>query len=190
MIRALASRISSGKLFEIQKNQYSDVLVLEDTVLAQSSKIGRVAVSNLGHFLNKFITGSFDTLYSVNDNAQPVVAHTIDNGVCFLRGQLFDQAGNRRLFSDFIPLDLWLTPGRRKSNTAENVQSACAGTWNPTPQPAKADGTYPLFYPVEFEYLFGANSEIQLEVKNDSNVSLSYSIAFHGIRIISNTARS
>jgi len=186
MLRALNKKLSAKKIFDIQQSQYTDTILLEDTVPAGESKLGRAAVSNLGHFLNKFITGSFDTLYEITDTADPPVTHVIDNAVNFLSGQLFDQAGNRRLFSDFIPFDLFLTPGRAKNIDAENnINDVPAPGIGADDKINQTDPVYPLFNPVEFQYLFGANSEIQMEVKNDSNHAISYAIVFHGIRLIS-----
>lgn len=184
MIKALNKKLSATQIFEIQKKQYTDTILLEDSIPAGESKIGRAAVSNLGHFLVKFVTGSFDTLYQYTDSEES--QYVVDNGVNYLSGQLFDQAGNRRLFSDFVPLDLFLTPGRTKNTTAANVQFNVPAPGIGDDLILKADPVYPIFNPLEFQYLFGANSEIQLEVKNDSNVELSYKIVFHGIRIISN----
>jgi hypothetical protein len=81
-----------------------------------------------------------------------------------LRGKLIDGGAQRALFSDYIPLHLILTPGRRKSLAAGAAGNA-------------------LFYPLPLEYMFTANSEIVFDVKNDSDVANNFSIAFHGVRI-------
>lgn len=158
VVKPFSQRIVPDKVFEIQNNQYSERVLLQDTVPANTTQLGRVNISNLGHFFCMFITGHFTTL-----DAGPA-----DNGISYLSGQLIDGAGQRKLFNERIPLDLWLSPGRRKSAL---VLGAAAGN--------------NLFYPIEFEYLFTANSDILLDVENSSTHANSYEIVFHGIRIMS-----
>ena len=166
MFKALTSRIDTAKLFEIQSYQYSEKLPLADTVPANSSKMGRTNISNLGHFYCQSITGHFERL-------ETVAAAIVDDGISWLKGQLIDGSGNRKLFSDYIPLDLWLSPGGVRSPLATN-------NFTTAPVPTQ------LFFPIEFEYIFTANSEILLDVKNLSGTDMSYEICFHGIRILSN----
>lgn len=161
IVKPFSQRIDPGKVFDVQNCQYSERLLMEDTVPANGTKIGKVAVSNLGHFFCMYITGHYTTL----DLVEEVV---VDNGIQYLAGQLIDGAGNRKLYNDYIPFDLWLSPGRRKDALV----------------PA-ADPGNNLFYPIEFEYLFTANSDILLDVVNTSNKDNSYAICFHGIRIVS-----
>jgi hypothetical protein len=94
-----------------------------------------------------------------------------------------DSTGQRTLFDDYIPLDLFLSPGRARRQTglagaavANNLQ-AVGGVAD------KADNAPSLFYPYRFEYLFAANSDIQLSVKNDSNTTNYIDLAFKGVRI-------
>jgi hypothetical protein len=166
--------LNAGSMMEMQRRQYRETLLLEDTVPAGQSKQGFTSITNLGSFLVQSITGSFDTgtLYSDGDGYI-----YIDDGIDYLRGQLIDGNGQRKLFNDYIPFHIWLSPGRRKDAASTNVQ-------NDNAPYLKADSSYPLFYPLEFVYLFAANGNILLDVKNDSGVDLSYSIAFHGIRIL------
>lgn len=168
MNNPLSQIIDPAKVFELQRVQYRDSILLADTVPANSSKLGSIGVSNLGHFYCMFVTGTFETLWT---NAVPAI---VDNGVSALSGRLEDGAGNRKLFSDRIPLDLWLSPGRRKSTTSTGVLT----------DPVSNN----LFYPVELEYLFGENTNILLDVVNSSNADIHYEIMFHGVRIISNAA--
>lgn len=170
MIRVF-SKIQAQTLFASQKTQYTEVLRLSGTVAANAGQLSRVAVSNLGHFLVTKITGSFTTLTDV-------AATILDDGVDHLRAQLIDGAGQRKLFNDFIPLSLFLSPGRRRDNAAANA-FAPAGL---VPESPAGNS---LFYPVEFEYLFSANSEILLDLRNDSPAANRFDIAFHGIRILS-----
>ena len=163
------NQISIKKLFEVRQNQHQDFLYLADKVPAGKSKIGKTAVSNRGHFLCLKITGSFETSTIYGEDQ-------IDDGVCYLRGILRD-GSNNQLFSDYIPLNLVLTPGRRKDpNSANVVVDVAAGD--------RADPASNLFYPTEFVYPFPANTDIIMEVKNDSEVDLSYSMCFQGIRVL------
>lgn len=173
MIRVF-NKIEAQKLFASQRSQYSEVLVLSGVVPANAGILTRTAVSNLGHFLCLKITGSFSTL-RIDPLAAPAL---IDDGVEHLRGQLIDGAGQRKLFNDFIPFGLFLSPGRRRDGTATNA-------WAPTATAALAAPGGSLFYPGEFEYLFSANSEILLDVRNDSDAINRFDIAFQGIRILS-----
>ena len=164
IVKPFSQVINPEKVFGIQNQQYSERLILADTVPANSTKLGKVNVSNLGHFFCMFVTGSYTTLY---DNA----GTPGDNGVVSLSGQLIDGAGQRKLFNDRIPLDLWLSPGRRKDGTSGGVLTDPVGN--------------NLFYPIELEYLFTANSDILLDVLNSSDDINYYEIVFHGVRIVS-----
>ena len=174
MIRVFSNKIEAAKLFAAQKSQYSETLVMSGVVPAGGGSMSRVAVSNLGHFLCLKITGSMSTL------AVHAVHGIVDDGVDHLRGQLIDGSGQRKMFNDYIPLSLWLSPGRRRDATALNAIGPLAA---PVVDTAAASGS--LFYPTEFEYLFSANSEILLDVRNDSTAINRFDIAFHGIRIFS-----
>jgi hypothetical protein len=171
IIRALSKKVNIRETFALQNQQYSEKLLLADSVPAATEKLGKVSVSTLGNFLCQFITGHYQSLALVN------TSHTIDDGVSHLRGQLIDGTGNRKLFNDYIPLDLFLSPGRTKSASAENNLTAYSTYAD------RADAANSLFYPVEFEYLFAVNTDILFAVKNDSDVALTYEICFHGIRI-------
>lgn len=164
MFNPLVNQIDPGEVFELQGKQYSERLLLADTVPANSTQLGKVGVSNLGHFMCQFITGSFSSL-------QTPIAAIIDTGINYLSGQLRDGAGQRNLFNDKVPLNLWLSPGHRRDTLSTTVLADPLGN--------------NLFYPIEFQYLFTANSDILLDVENESNTANSYEICFHGIRIIS-----
>lgn len=150
------------KIAQMQNIQYSEKLLLTDNVPANTSKLGKVSISSLGAFMCLFITGHFETL-------QLVALAITDTGVSFLRGKLIDGSNQRQLFNDFIPLDLFLSPGRVKSSNSVNVAT----------DPVSNN----LFYPLQFQYLFAENSEILFDVKNDSDTVLKYELVFHGIRL-------
>lgn len=155
--------IDTAKLFEIQNKQYTEKLLLSDTVPASSTRLAKTSITSLGHFLCLRITGNFETL------TQPVEEPIVDDGICHLRGKMIDECTNRALFNDYIPFDLFLTPGRVKSSNSTGVLTDPLGN--------------PMFWPDEFVYLFAVNSDISIDVKNDSLTAIKYNIAFHGIRI-------
>lgn len=160
----LVKKINAEDMFNLQSRQYSERLLIQDTVAAGTTKLGKVSISNLGHFFCTHITGSFSSL------ASPAAA-IVDTGIDYLAGQLIDGAGQRKLFNDRIPFSLWLSPGRRRDSSSTTVLT----------DPESNN----LFYPIEFQYLFNANSDILLDVENESDEDNTYEICFHGIRLVS-----
>jgi len=185
MIHALLKRVDTEALFALQQYQYSDRIPMADTVSAGQSSLAKANVSNLGHFLCTHVTGHFQTARTLAGVGR------VDEGVNHLRGQLIDGAGQRKIFSDYVPFDLWLSPGRTRHNgtaAAPCLNVLADVLAGGVVVAAQAVQPYPLFYPVELEYLFTANSDIQLDVKNDSDEALSYEIVFHGIRVLSSVS--
>jgi hypothetical protein len=163
MARVLNGIINSAAILDIQKVQYSEKLVMSGTVPAASEQSFSIAISNLGNFICQKITGSYTSL--VLD-----AAAIVDDGVCHMRGQLNDGAQQTMLFNDFIPFDLFASPGRRKSNLSTTVLTdAVAGQY---------------LNPFEFEYCFRMNGSILMKVKNDSDTANSFSLCFSGIRTL------
>ena len=162
MINIFAKILDPDKILDFQNLQYTEKLLLEDEVPANSMEMGKTNISSLGHFYSLFITGKFTTTYDVPDESP------VDGCYCYLRGKLIDGSNSKPLFNDYIPLDLFLSPGRTKDPVTTNFDSiACSNN---------------LFYPQPFQYMFTVNSEIQFECKNDSNYRNKYWIVFHGIR--------
>ena len=195
MIRAFSKGLDAAALKKTQSAQHSEKLIISDTCPANTSKQSAAAVSNYGDFLCLQITGSFETLVDLDPQGTSTI---IDSGIDYLKGRLIDGVGQRKLFTDYIPFHLWLTPGRRRSanqlvlntyvgdpgtqqtfdSTGVVVIPAVAPVYN------ESKGSHGLFYPEEFEYIFSNSSQIIVEVVNSSNVALSYDIVFHGIRIL------
>jgi hypothetical protein len=159
----LVKKIDIQQIFLLQQFQYTEKLVLSDSVPGGSTRMGKVSITNHGDFLCTRITGTFETL--TNNGA------IVDDGVCHLRGKIVDQSTNRPLTNDYVPLDLILTPGRVKSSNSTGVLTDAA-----------ANG---IFWPDDFVYCFSKNSDISFDVKNDSNTTIAYNVCFHGIRLIS-----
>jgi hypothetical protein len=162
MVNIFAKIINPQAILKMQNLQYQEKLLLEDTVPASSSKLGKISISSLGHFYCQFLTGHFETL-SLDEAAIK------DDGVSHLRAKFSDGSNQRQLFNDYVPLDLFLTPGRVKSSDSTTLLT----------DPVSNN----LFYPQIFQYLFAVNSDILVDVKNDSDVELDYAIVFHGIRV-------
>lgn len=164
--RLYSKVIQPDVAFEIQNAQDRDILYMQGTIPAGSGGTDiTINVSQLGHFMCQFITGTFETITLV-------AAVITDTGVNYLSGQLRD--GTRPLFSDRIPFDLFLSPGRRKSPL--------------TVAPALDPIGNTLFYPMELEHLFAVNSNITMNVASTSTTPVTFEIAFHGRRIYSGAA--
>lgn len=182
-MRIFGKKLDIRALMSTQVEQYSEKLLLSGVVPPNQEIIAKTTVANLGHFMCLFITGKFTSLANVTD-AKTGLTYVVDTGIEYLRGKWSDVTGQRTLFSDYIPLSLFLSPGREKAQ-ADNAYTDILDTTGISPREialAAAKGDT-LFYPQEFEYLYSANSEIMLAVKNASNHENSFDICLHGIRI-------
>lgn len=169
MVNLLSHEINIGKLKDLQQKQHFNVLKAEGTVpaLAAGGLLNlSINVSNEGDFFCHDITGSFSTLIEA---AGPV---TQDDGVNHLRAKIRDAGSGTDLFDDFTPLDLFLSPGRTRT---AGIIVAPAGL--------AVEPSNTVFFPKRFVYVFRANTNIQIEVKNDANFANSFVLAFWGIRI-------
>lgn len=147
-------------LLEEQRAIYPQNLYMSGSCSPNSSVTVKISVSNYGNFLVDRIYGTYSTLQTVD-------AVLVDDGVCRLKGKLTDSSVNRPLFDDFIPFDLWLSPGRKKTGFAGDV----------SPFPNQ------LFYPLPFPYIFSINSDILLDVQSSSNMINSFELMFAGYRL-------
>lgn len=161
MLNIFAKKIDPDKILGLQNFQYQEKLVLSDEVPANSQKMNSVNVSSLGDFYCLYMTGHFSTLKLTAESPT-------DNGVVYLRGKLIDGSNQRALYNDYIPFDLWLSPGRKMDIHSTSLATDHIGET--------------LFYPQPFQYMFTVNSEIMLDVKNDSDAINYYDIVFHGVR--------
>ena len=161
MVKILTNRINAEKAFALQDMQHLEAIPMSDQVPASSSKLAKVTVSNQGHFYCYYATGKFSTL---KNNGGPAT----DDGICHLRGKLVDGGTSRPIFNDYIPLDLWLTPGRVRDPLDLALSGAVSNN---------------LFVPLTFEYMFMANTDIQLDLRNDSDYLNNFTIVFWGVRI-------
>lgn len=163
MLNVFNKSIDSNAIFTLQSKQYQEKILVSGSCKANSETVLKTSISSLGSFISQFITGSFTTL--TKDENENIVDHGYNN----LKIKLVDGSNQRQLFNDYIPVDLLLSLGRIRSELATN---------NDQPTPSQ------LFYPFEFEYLFGINSEILIYVQNSSDVAQDLNICFHGIRTV------
>lgn len=176
-----------SQMLALQVVQYSERLLLSGVVPANSEIVAKTTVSNLGHFFCMFLTGKYTTLINIMD--QQLGTRVIDSGIQYLRALLTDGAGQKRLFNDYIPLDLFLSPGRAKANCDNAYTDLLDNTVIPPREVALAAlPGQTLFYPIEFEYVFPANTDILLNVKNSSNHENSFEIMLHGVRILASAS--
>jgi len=170
MVNLLSHEINVGKLKDLQSRQHFNVLQVTGSVpnvAAGGMQNFTINVSNEGDFFCNDITGSFSTL---SDTAVPGVAW--DDGVNHLRAKVRDAGSGTDLMDDYVPLDLFLSPGRIRT---AGIIVAPAGL--------AVEPSNTVFFPKRFVYVFRANTNIQIEVKNDSDHANTFTMAFWGIRI-------
>lgn len=158
--------INPKEAIAIQQLQYPDKLPFSGNIPAGQSLVLRANVSTVGIFLCQRITGDFET--KVLDGAA-----VVDDGICRLRAKMTIN-DNRALFSDFVPLNLFLTPGRVR---------APGVLWKNAAATIQADASTSLFYPNEFMNAFNISTDILIEIKNTSTADNYVNIVLHGLRI-------
>lgn len=165
----LKQPLDAGAMKDLQIKQYSNALFIEGSVpavTAGGSLTSTIAISNLGDFLCQRITGNYTTL--IEEAAAPV-----DDGTNHLSLQIRDGGNGLELFDDFIPLDLFMTPGRRRLMGVTTGAGAVA-----------IEDAHELHFPgFPFEYIFSANTEIVFAFRNDSTYLNKFQIALWGVRI-------
>jgi len=160
--------INTGQIKDLQRKQHFNAIIIQGTVpkLANGGALtAKFNLASYGDFLCNDITGSYSSL--VEDQAAAV-----DDGVCHLSAKLSDGQGGIQLFDDFIPLNLFLTPGRQR--TMGVLVDAAGGVPNVS---------LPMFFPKYLVHLFPANNDIVLELRNDADWENTFKIAFWGTRI-------
>lgn len=171
-MKPLSRYIDAKNVENLQINQYANVLRINGTVPAIDNQNGALTavlnISSYGGFLMQSFTGKYSTL--VSDGGQPAAA--VDDGTNHLSVKIVDVTSAIDLFDDFVPLDLFLSPGRVR--TPGVYVDAAGGVPNPSNQ---------LFWPMPFEYYFSSNAEINLEFRNNSDWSNTFDISFWGIRL-------
>lgn len=158
MLNPYHEQINIEEIIRLQKHQYQKCLYLEEEVAAASSVDAFVNITSEGHFMLLSMTGDYTT-----KSAGP-----LDDGLVWLFVQLVDGTNQRPLFDDFVPVNLFLSPGRVKS---------LAGA-------ISADNrSDPLYLEYPFVYTFPMNSNIMVRIRNTSDYANILRIQFKGIRI-------
>lgn len=138
-----------------RKLEWLFVIPFQLTVAASGGADDEVAIRSDAHFDCDFITGDFTTL-----NAGPV-----DVGANLLSIRITDLSNDLKLMDDFIPLNLFLSPGRVLSPGVVGNPSAS------------------LFYPIPFKHLFPANGGIGVEAQNAGTAANTFNLLFWGRKL-------
>lgn len=120
---------------------------------------GVIPIQSSGPFFMEMLTIAYPTV--LNDGATDV-----DDGVSRLRLQLKNSSNNLPVFSDFIPVELFATPGRRA--TPGVVSAYAPGTLQ------LGTGGFPLYA------LFPTSGNIGFDWQNDANVPAVVDVACWG----------
>ena len=169
-------RINTVEAAELQLHQWTEKLPMSVVVPAGSEVLAKLDINNLGMFRLKAITGRYTTL------AKDGATTCKDTGVSYIRARMIDGATQRAIFSDYIPLENFISPGRCKAaKTTLTVGGSVTTLTNPN---VATDAAAPqIFYPVPLHYDFAVNSSIQMSFKNSSDVDQTVDLMFHGIRV-------
>ena len=161
------------RAFDLQAVEYDEALVMQVTVPANQNTLGQILISGMGDFQLGRIEGRFDTLYNTTGSV------INDTGVSYLTGKLYDGGPMKQLFGDYVPLEIFLSPGRTRSAAAANNIAATDAAIAPV--------SNPLFYPFLFKYTFPINGYITMDFKNSSNAPLNATLMFIGRRLRQHT---
>jgi hypothetical protein len=177
-MNVLLTKLSNEQLRTAKLGQHREGILLQGEIAEGQSGTAKVEVGTAGTIVTMRMAGYFTTL-------DKVAGSVIDDGICHLRGQLIDTDKNLALFNDFIPLNIFLSPGRMKAKTAQvaGVDTAVA---NYLTAGGGADAAAPsanLYEPQEFTHPFTVNSYIRIDVKNDAACSNKFAIYFDVIRV-------
>jgi hypothetical protein len=161
MLNPYHQAIDVAEVMRLQMIQFQESLYLEQTVDANSEFPASVDITAQGSFMLLTMTGSYTT--KVSDGQQEPAA--TDDGICRILVQLLDGTNQRPLFDNYIPANLFLSPGR--------VQSL-AGIGEPSDQ---------LYLQFPFVYTFKTKGSILVRIKNEADWENTLRIQFNGIRI-------
>lgn len=157
MINPYHDRIEIDRVLELQEYQYQNTIPVVVTIPANSQVDQPVNVTSLGHFMLLYFTGDYTT--KVADD--PVT----DDGICAQWIQLFDGSNQRALFTEPVPANLILSPGRRQV------------------LPGVGNASESLFLVFPFVYTFPMNGQILVRVRNEADYENVVRMQFTGIRI-------
>jgi hypothetical protein len=172
MMSVFPKAINPENLKQLQVIQYDNVIFVQAIVpalAAGGALTAELQISNIGDFLIQRLTCDFTTLISNGAGGN------YDDGVDHLKIQLKDNSGTN-VWDSQIPCHLWSMPGRvRFYNPGAPVTDPAGNV------PVASD---PLLYPgFPFHYIARATNTLQLEARNDSDVSNTFRFAAWGIRL-------
>jgi len=168
MLNPYHEPIDISQIIDLQQHQYQNVLYLEEEVAADTQVDATVNITALGHFMLLSMTGSYTTKAFDDPDV-------IDNGLCPFTVQLVDGSNQRTLFDDFVPANLFLSPGREK------ILAGAISADN------RSD---PLYLEFPFIYTFPLNSQIVVRIRNSANYANILKIEFKGIRVFPRNRQS
>lgn len=144
--------INIPKTIEEMDWQRLQWLSFSQTVAANTSGSQNLKVSDAGHFKSYYLGGQYTTL----------TAETTDGGACLMSVKITDNGRRWEIFDNLIPMSLFCSPGRQRS-------SGVAG-----------DPSNPLFYPIEFPYIFLAGTSIKIEWTNAAAYANTFWLIWYG----------
>ena len=168
-MNVLRMKLSNSKLKAAKLGQHREGILLSGTIAAGQPDTAKVEVGSAGAIVTMRMACMFTTL----DLVGGVI---VDDGICHIRGQLFDTDKNTALFNDFVPLVLFASPGRQKDKLAVNYLTAGGGA------DAAAPGGF-LYEMQEFTHPFTTGAFIKMDVKNDAATPNKFYIYFDVIRV-------
>jgi len=169
MFQVLRKPIDVSALVANQKVQRYDVIMVNGTVPALAAgglAIGTTQISSEGDFLSIGMTARYTSLVDVGAGV------INDDGTCHLSMLVRDQDHGINLFEQSIPMDMVSSPGRVR--TPGVVLPLGSVDVQPSHQ---------LYEPFPMQYLFSANSNITVEVRNDANTANQFWVCFWGVKI-------
>ena len=173
-------RVNAQEALDLQVFQWEEKIPLSVVVPANSDTLAKVDIGALGMFRLTHITGRYTTLAKSS-----VAGQCVDTGVQYLRAKITDGATQRSIFSDYIPLELFISCGRRKAGSGTITTAGIpAVVTNPN---VATDAPAPqLFFPIPLNYDFATKSSILVAFKNSSDCDQNVDFMFHGLRVAGN----
>lgn len=124
-------------------------------IAANTTGNGTLGISDDGDFYCSFIGGQYTTQ----------IAGPADGGACLVSVQITDNGKRWQIIDNLIPMSIFCNPGRQRV-------SGVAG-----------DPSNPLFYPIEFPYIFGSGTSIRIDFANASAQANDFWLVFYGEKV-------
>lgn len=130
-------------------------LTFSKTIPANSQTSDVLQISSDGHFKSYYLGGQFETRTAV----------ATDGGACQISIKIVDNGRRWDILDNLTPMSLFCSPGRQRV-------SGVAG-----------DPNNPLFYPVEFPYIFLAGTTIRVEYANAAAYANTFWLIWYGDKV-------